>query len=35
MHDRMKPNKMIVNAPDVINEEEIDNEHVEEVPKKI
>ena len=34
MHDGMKPNKVIINVPDVINEEEIDNEHVEEVPKE-
>ena len=31
MNDKMGPNEVFVNAPGVINEEEVDNEHVEEV----
>lgn len=31
MHDKMGPNKLFIDAPDVTNEEEVGNEHVEEV----
>ena len=31
MTDKMRPNEVFVNVPDVVNEEEVGDEHVEDV----